>query len=243
MDTFGKLSYRHGTASDVHVLNCVFSFISRVISFVVDFPTTPIMSLDELTDPDIPSTVFEQVFISAELIRHSLTLAAFPLLTGLYGYRGYKGGPLEPSKLEKKAMDCFDVDIESLNEWYSPLVPISWLVTKFTANSLGLVAFAWRDTMDLLPEDMPATLRFLDLTGLIGDAVSWTSGFIGFGALGIWIYRRQERRRKDKSLRMIGPPEISLVLHTVAFAAYVWIPCNDFMWNGLQQFLRAEGCV
>lgn len=233
--------------SDAHVLNSVLLYIthdpsSSIYCILFTIATMSAADYEWASEIDIPEedTVLEQVFISAELARHTLTLAAFPLFTGLYGYRGYKSGPLEPVKLESKAIEYLNTDIETLNEWYSPLVPVSWLVTKFTANSLGIVAFAWRSVINWYPEDFEDTKRFLDTTGFIGDAVSWCSGFIGFGALAVWIMRRQKRRQKDTSLSLIGAPEVSLVLHTIAFAAFVWIPCNDFMINGLEQFLRAE---
>lgn len=171
-------------------------------------------------------TAYEQFAITADFAKHALTLAAFPLLTGLYAKRGANQKSLKASQIELKALKQFNTDLETLNEWYSALIPAGFLYTKLTANSLGIVSFVWSNMVGLVREDAPSILKLLETTGLIGDYVTWISGITGFSALSVWIYRHQVRRQKEQKLPVIGIPEVSLALFAAEFVSLVLVPSN-----------------
>lgn len=180
---------------------------------------------EEVTIAPAPTT-YEQIVISADFAKSALTLAAFPLLTGLYAKRGANQKSLKPSQLELKALKQFNTDIETLNEWYSILVPAGFLYTKLTANSFGIISFVWTNMVGLVREDAPSIIKLLETTGLIGDYVTWISGITSFSALSVWIYRHQLRRQKQQKLPVIGIPEVSLALFAAEFVSLVLVPSN-----------------
>lgn len=173
----------------------------------------------------------QPILFSAELAKHLLYLSAFPLLTGLYGYRGLQKGAVSPSKVEIQASKKLNVSVDALNACYSLLIPLGFVLTKKAALSLGLVTLGFCTSMGLKPEQdlhVPEVLSFFETASDVGHFIAWASGVLGFGALGIWCYRRYQSGKK----RIIGVPEVGLAIFIPTFA-YWWPFPSDYVLKQL----------
>lgn len=185
----------------------------------------------ELNEGDVDHSVF----FSAELAKQTLFMAAFPLLTTLYGYRGLNG-PITPSKTESKLAKLLKISPETLNEAYSLLVPFGYLVTKNACNLFGVVAMFWAGHVGLQdprPEDIAS---FMSKTGVVADSMSWISGLAGLAALGIWTRRRQQRRTKD--MWTVGVPEVALAAFVPVFYISTAVPCSEHYMDAIKTYYR-----
>ncbi|KAG5355772.1 hypothetical protein CJU89_5483 [Yarrowia sp. B02] len=152
-----------------------------------------------------------------ELARNALYISAFPLLTAIYGARGMAEGPLRPTHFESKVIGYLHVNLETLCEWYSPLIPVGFAFLRYKAETVGYAAYFYGVQESLLKSTMRD--QFWDTASRVTGGLLWTCGLTGFWALGMWIRRR---RAADKSL--FGAPEISQVALSVLLFPLMFCP-------------------
>lgn len=165
------------------------------------------------------------IVFTAGLAKDVLYLTAFPLLTALYGYRGLD--PATPSKDESKVARWVNLDPDTLNQWYSLLVPLGFVLTKQAALELGLSCMVVVGEKNL---NISRVYSLFEVCGDVGQFFTWASAVLGFGSLGIWCYQRYLNNTGWR----IGAPEIALALYIPTFA-YWWSIPHDIVLQQLVQ--------
>ncbi|KAG5370051.1 hypothetical protein CJU90_1375 [Yarrowia sp. C11] len=190
-------------------------------------PQTPQQSSGAPHDPPQQATDFW--LLSGNLAANALYCAAFPLLTGLYAARGLSEEPLKPAKWETKLLKFFNTDVEKLNECYSPLVALGFPYFAVYSNSMGILSILWSNWVGLIQiGDDQHMLSLLQGAEQTTKGFSWLAGLLSLGTLGIWTYRRQQRRSEQapgkSRLWLIGAPEVSLAFVSLIFYPLVSTP-------------------
>lgn len=163
---------------------------------------------------------------------NTLFSTAFPVFTAIYALRGLKEGPIvSASKTEARLAKTLDIDAETLYENYSPLILIGYPIFAVNLQPLGTLALLWGRTTGLIDHLTDLQLESaLSGWSRFSQIYTWVTGGICLAALGIWSRRRQQRRGKQttKKMLLLGAPEISLVLFSAIFLPIVSQPIEVF---------------
>lgn len=163
---------------------------------------------------------------------NGLFSAAFPLMTAIYAVRGLrKGSTACSSKLESRLAKDLDIDAETLYENYSPLILLGYPIFSINIEPLGTLALLFGRSTGLIgqltDDQLTSALKWWNT---FSTGLTWITGGICVSALGIWSYRRQQRRQRGSAsaasarLWPMGAPEVSLALFAVMFLPIVSRP-------------------
>ncbi|KAG5366128.1 hypothetical protein CJU89_0540 [Yarrowia sp. B02] len=162
---------------------------------------------------------------------NTLFSTAFPIFTAIYAIRGLKEGPIEAaSKTEARLAKKLDIDAETLNENFAPLILVGYPIFAVNIQPLGTLALLWGRTTGLINHlDDNQLEKALSGWTKFAQAYTWVTGGICLAALGIWSRRRQKKRSKQvKKTLLLGAPEISLLLFSAIFLPVVTQPIEVF---------------
>ncbi|KAG5357206.1 hypothetical protein CJU90_6031 [Yarrowia sp. C11] len=162
---------------------------------------------------------------------NTLFSTAFPVFTAIYAVRGLKDGPIEPaSDSEARLAKKLDIDAETLYENYSPLILIGFPIFAVNIQPLGTLALLWGRTAGLIDHLNDDQLESaLSGWAKFSQVYTWLTGGVCVAALGIWSWRRQQRRKKESKMTLIvGAPEVSLVLFAATFLPVITQPMEVF---------------
>lgn len=166
--------------------------------------------------------------LTTNLAADVLFASAFPVLTAMYAVRGLKEETLQTANpFEAKLAKFLNVDAETLNEYYAPLVTLGFPFLASTTNGVGILGTLWANWCGLTstPSDLQLLAR-LQSCERVSKGYSWLVATLSFATLGIWTYRRQQRRSKQTKNEkfIVGAPEISLGVLALIFYPLVSTP-------------------